>query len=102
MRRIPKVHTNDRLINQLQQNFAQALEPLLSNPITQGVLLTSVKLTSGANQVQHGLGRAPQGWIPVRVRGSATLYDEQDTNSTPSLTLSLVTSADVTVDLYVF
>jgi len=98
----PKVQTTDRLINQIQDNVARAIQSVLTGPLSNASLLTSVSLVSGANVINHGLGRKLQGWIPVRVRASATIYDTQDSNSTPALTLQLTASADVTVDLIVF
>jgi len=42
------------------------------------------------------------GWNPTRIRASATIFDTQDSNQTPQLTLNLVASANVVVDLLVF
>ncbi len=99
---IPKVQTDNRLINQLQQNILTPLEQLSRLPLSSGVILTSQVLASGANVINHTLGRNLQGWFPVRVRASATFYDTQDTNPIPDRTLNLTASAAVTVDLFVF
>ena len=85
-----------------QTAWASEINPVLSNALVQGVLLKSVKLSSGSNVINHGLGRVLQGWIPVRIRASATMYDTQDANPSPGLTLQLTVSAAVTVDIYVF
>src|SRR4051812_1645240 len=98
---IPRVQTDDRNINQLQANINNAVSPLLKNPVTHGVLQT-VTLASGSNTINHNLGRALQGWIIVRQRGSAQVYDSQDSNTNQDLTLILVSSAGVTVDIYCF
>lgn len=86
----------------MQTNWATQLNPVISNPITQGIILKSVALTTGANVVNHRLGRPLQGWIIVRQRSSGTAYDTQDSNSMPQLTLQLTSSANMIVDLYVF
>lgn len=99
---IARVQTEDRNVNQLQSNIAKALNPVLSNPISSGSILTGISLKAGANTVSHKLNRILQGWVLVRQRQVATIYDTQDTNNNPSLTLTLVSSADVVVDLYVF
>lgn len=99
---IPLVQSPDRLLNQVQQNFRQALNPVLSNDLVFGRVLSSVALASGSNTVQHGLGRPLTGWFIVRIRASATVYDTQDANSTPSDTLLLTASAPATVDIYVY
>lgn len=85
-----------------QTQWAQMLNPLVSNPTLKNIVLKNVKLVTGTNNISHRLGRDLQGWNPTRVRGPATIYDIQDTNPTPELTLLLVSDADVMVDLAVF
>lgn len=102
MNSLPLVQTDDRNINQIQRYTKTALDPLLKNPVLNGNLLTSVSLSSGSNTISHGLNRNLQGWIMVRVRSSATFYDTQDSNPSPNLTLTLVASANVVCDIYVF
>jgi hypothetical protein len=86
----------------MQTNWKSQLDPLLVAPLNQGQVLKSVTLKMGTNVINHLLARPLQGWFPTRVRANATLYDTQDANPYPSLTLMLVASADVVVDLYVF
>lgn len=86
----------------MQTQWSQAIDPILINPLNSASVLKSVSLTSGANVVNHLLGAPLQGWYCSRIRASATVYDTQDTNQTPQLTLNLVASADVVVDLVVF
>ena len=102
LKAIPRVQTDDRQINQLQQNFISAINQLMDTSILSGVLLTNVALVSGDNSVNHKLGKTLTGWIVVRKRAAADIYDKQGTNATPTQTLALNTSADVMVDLYVF
>lgn len=97
-----KLVTQDRVINQLQQNVEQVLNPLLGQPLNSGNILTSISLNSGSNTIDHKLGRKLQGWFTVRVRSSATIFDTQDSNPTPQLNLLLTASANVVVDLFVF
>lgn len=102
MQSIAQVQSDDRNMNQLQQNISTAVTPLLRNPVLNGIILDNVSLVMGANSVQHKLNRKLQGWVLVRVRNDATIYDTQDSNPTPEVTLHLVASADVIVNLYVF
>lgn len=106
MARLFRVQTFDRIINQMQDNIANLLEPTAttveSNPLLAGKILTSVALALGANIIQHTLGRTLKGWFIVRQRASGTIYDTQDANVTPEVTLQLTASAAVTVDIYVF
>jgi len=97
---LPILHGDDTV--QMQTKWAAQLNPIIDNPISQGILLKNQVLVSGANVINHKLGRKLQGWIVTRIRASATLYDTQDANSSPALTLQLTASAGVTVDLYVF
>lgn len=86
-----------------QDRWASILNPVLKNPTTSTLLLQNVILISGNNVVNHRLGRKLQGWYPVRFHGAyAQLYDTQDTNQSPELTLNLNASAGVTIDLVVF
>lgn len=87
---------------QLMTKWAAILNPFLDNPPNNSLVLKNIHLSTGSNVVNHFLGRPLQGWKPTRVRASATLYDTQDTNQTPQLTLVLVASAAVVVDLEVF
>lgn len=89
-------------LSQTQDTWAQALDPIISNPLINGTLLKNVALVSGTNVINHKLSRSLVGWIPTRVRTSATFYDAQDQNQTPQLTLVLIASADSNIDLWVF
>jgi len=103
MRRFQKLNTDDAVVNRLQDNLSQALDPITSNPLLDRRVLTVQSLVTGStNYVAHGLGRPLQGWSIVRQRGSASVYDAQDSNPNPSLTLALVTSGNVVVDIEVF
>jgi hypothetical protein len=96
-----KITTSDRVTNQIQDNITKVVNPLTNIPLNSGSLLQSVSLVSGVNSVNHKLGRALVGWFIVRQRAAASVYDTQDTNLTPTLTLILVSSANVVVDLFV-
>lgn len=100
--RITLVQSTDRNMNQLQQNINEAMQPLLQNALLNGQLLANVKLLSGPNIINHGLGRVLQGWLIVRQRAAGTVYDLQDANTQPALTLALTASANTNVDLYVY
>jgi len=100
---IARVQTQDRLINQLQNNMITSLQPITSNLIVTGNIIQSVALVAGqVNTINHGLNRILNGWQLVRVRSQSTVWDDQDNNSNPASTLLLQCSANVTVDIYVF
>jgi hypothetical protein len=100
---LPILQTEDQDLMLMQTRWASQLNPVIALPWSTGVLLKSVVLASGSNTINHLLARNLQGWIPVRFHGGfAQIYDTQDTNTMPSLTLKLTSSAGVTVDLLVF
>ncbi len=85
-----------------QTTWATQLDPIIANPLTSSIILKNVSLAAGTNVINHRLGRNLQGWNPTRIRAAATIYDLQETNQTPQLTLVLVASAPVIIDLAVF
>ena len=97
-----KTIPGDRKLDKVQKNVEQALTPLLQSLVLDGVFLQNVQLSSGVNNVAHQLGRRLNGWIIVRKRANAQIWDEQDSNATPTRTLRLQASADAIVDLWVF
>jgi predicted RNA binding protein YcfA (HicA-like mRNA interferase family) len=99
---LPQFQSNDKDFSLMQNAWATILNPVIALPINKGLILKNIALVTGSNKVNHRLGRKLQGWFLVRKRGSADIYDEQDSNQMPSLTLSLNSSADVTVDIFVF
>lgn len=100
--KIYRLQSENREINQLQLNIINGVNALIGLPLNQGTLIQEVDLVTGANVVNHTLGRALVGWILTRVRANATVFDTQDLNPNPGLTLFLTASADVTVDLWCF
>lgn len=86
----------------MQTTWASAIDPVINNPIINGLILQNISLTTGTNVINHKLGRKLQGWYITRVRSSVTIYDTQDSNQTPELTLILVASAPATINLAVF
>ena len=78
------------------------LDVLLGNPSLNCSILQDVSLANGTTVINHRLGRKLQGWRVVRIDGAATIYDQQDSNPNPQLTLVLVSSAAVITSLEVF
>jgi hypothetical protein len=100
---LKKIGLKDKDSQKLQQNIENAIEPIIRKAIIDGVLLKNLCLTPGtSNEIRHGLGRAPQGWIVVRKRADARIWDVQDFNANPSRTLSLAVSHNVEIDLWIF
>ncbi len=99
---LPIFITADKNMVMMQNQWSSQLNQVLNNPITQGIIIPNVQLTTGVNAISHKLGNMLRGWVLTRQRGPATIYDAQATNPFPQLTLNLNASADVNVDIYVF
>lgn len=99
---LPIFQTESRDLGMLQTKWASILNPIVNAQQNKSIILENVSLINGITKVNHLLGRKLQGWKIVRQRASASIYDTQDSNSTPELTLSLVSNAAVVVDIEVF
>ncbi len=99
---LPIFKTDDKDLILLQNKWSSILNPIISNPATSSLILKNVQLSSGTNVINHKLGRKLQGWNIVRLRGAASIYDDQDSNSMQDLTLVLVSNTQVLVDIEVF
>jgi len=86
----------------MQTKWAAILNPVISNELNQCSILKSVNLSIGNNIINHLLGKKLSGWFIVRQRALAEIFDTQDLNPTPNLTLTLTSNAIVTVDIAVF
>lgn len=79
--------------------WATQINPFLALPILKGIMLADVTLKVGDNNINTLLARKQQGWLVVDKTGVATVYRSKPFNST---TLTLNSSAPVTVSLWVF
>ena len=102
MAALPKFQTKIPELSLMQDSWISRLNPILANPGNSVSILPSVVLTPGTNVINHKLGQPLQGWYIVRQRQAATIYDTQDTNQSPSLTLTLVSNVPAVIDLVVF
>ena len=86
-------------LSRLQTTWKSLLNPLLANQWTQGQLLTDIDLINGATTINHKLSRQMVGWTIADQNASASIYRSQPLNAT---TLTLTSSAAVTVNIWVF
>lgn len=89
-------------LKMMQTRWRGILNPLLQRPTNNISILKNVSLKIGSNTINTLLGAPLQGWFIVRQRGAASIYDTQDSNQSPDLTLNLTSSADVSVDVAIF
>lgn len=92
-------HTDSRDLTLLQTSWKVELDPVLANPLVNGIFRKGIALINGATTINHLLGRKQQGFILTDINGSASVYRSQPFNN---LTLTLTSNAVVTVDIYVF
>lgn len=83
----------------MQTRWASQLNPILTNPMTNMSIIENVQLQSGVNVINTLLGRNQQGWVITDIQGPATIYRSASFNA---LTLTLTSSAAVTVSIGVF
>lgn len=99
-RGVKTLNTGDDILNRLQDNLIQAIEPLTKVPISNGILLSNISLSSGSNTVQHGLGRQPLGMVVTgNVTGAALSYTVTNATST---TIPVTASIATTASFWVF
>lgn len=99
---LPLITTKNQDLSLLQSKWKSILDPIAASPSANVSILKNVSLNTGLNTINHLLGRKLQGWRLVRLRASSTIFDQQDSNTMPELTLVLNASAPVVVDLEVF
>lgn len=101
--RVPfsKITPANQDLQALQTNVAATLDPLLNLELLDGRLISNVALVSGADTlVNHGLGRAPLGWIVAGQDANAVIWETA--SPAPNKVLSLRASATVTANLIIF
>jgi len=99
---LPLIQTMVKDLSLLQTRWKSLLDVLLGNQSLQTSILSNITLINGKNVINHKLGRKLIGWRIVRLRAAASLYDRQDSNQTPDLTLILMSNATVVADIEVF
>ena len=77
----------------IEQAVANTLDPIVAIPWMGGVLLEDVSLTSGANTIDHKLGREIRGWFVVRIQGATATYPVETASDSTSLSLTIGANA---------
>ncbi len=96
---LPIFNTQDRTLSMMQTQWASQINPVLSNPLTNPLILKGINLVIGANTINHMLGHTLQGWVLTDVDGAAVIYRSQPKNN---LTLTLTSDAAVVADILVY
>lgn len=96
-----RVRTEDGDIKQLQDAVANTLQTITQREILDGVLLTDIYVATGAaRDIEHKLGRKPRGYVVVKRDAESEIWDSE--SDLPNSFLSLNSSANVTISLWVF
>lgn len=100
---IEKIKTTDSDLSAVQDNIVRSLSSLLVKEILDGQILKNISLASGSiNKVSHLLSRPVTGYIVIKKNANATIWDSESSNAQKDLFLTLNTSANCTVSLWVF
>lgn len=83
----------------METSWAALLNPVLANPMSNGIFLTGINLINGVVTINHLLGKKMQGWLITDINAAATIFR---TTAFNDKTLTLSCNATVTVNLYVF
>lgn len=81
--------------------WAQQLNPVIANLLVNGILLKDQELINGTTVINHRLGRNPQGWFLSAPKGAAVVYQASQ-QPNPTLTLTVVSNAAITTDVWVY
>lgn len=84
---------------QMENTWATVIDPVLSFPPNQGLILTGIKLIAGINVINHKLGRLLQGYVITDQDAQSSIYKSQPFNK---LTLTLTSTGACTIRLWVF
>jgi hypothetical protein len=100
MAQLPDIHSATCPdLNNLSTHWRSMLNPALAQPMLGVNIIPNIQLAVGPNVINHKLGQQMQGWFVTDIQGMATIYRSAPMNST---TLTLTSSAAVTINLGVF
>ena len=95
-------HTGDVQQDRAQRLAQQTADAVNALPFLKGNWIKAKPIGTSATVIDHGLGRAWQGYLITRMRADARVYEAATQPADPKKQLSLQASSAVTVDLYVF
>lgn len=101
-----QITVQDRLMQTIQTNAAQAVTQLESQPFVGGNLIHSITLTAGQdNLVPHQLGRQPVMWTLAGLDANAIVWSPNssalDGTNMDDIQINLQCSASCTISLWI-
>lgn len=93
-----KLQHPDQLINRIQDNVSNAVNPVTSIQFLDGQQLTDITLQAGVpTEVSHRLQKPVSNYWVTKLNANAVIWDQGST----STTITLVASATATINLWV-
>lgn len=92
--------TDDRQVNELQQNARRAGAQARANPMANGRLLEGIVLVNGTTTISHGLGRPIRGMIMCAMSAEALWAFSK--GLTPAQNFVISANSGTTVDIWVY
>lgn len=97
---LPIMTNNDNSsFSRMQTQWSEQLNPLIANPMLNGIFLTSITLVAGVNVINHKLSKKQQGWFITDIDSAVSIYRSQPFNAQ---TLTLTSSGSAVINLWVF
>lgn len=82
-----------------QNRWATDLDPLIKNVLTQGTLISNIKITNGVNIINHLLSKKQTGFFITDINAAAVIYRSQPLNDK---TLTLTSNATCIISVWMF
>ena len=102
-KRLQRIQPTSEDVRQLQDNVERVINPVLTVPLNDGLLITNVEVFSGIGvEVPHRLQRVPVGWFLVSPNADVRVWEDQENNPSRSRILLLRASADAVASIFVF
>jgi len=93
----------DSDLYRVQDVLTEVLLPITNSPIIDGVLTDSQSVTTSFQNLAHGLGRLPVGWVVVAPNADARVWEDSAANNPdPTKFIRVKASAAVTCKFWVF
>lgn len=102
MKDIALVQTDNKDVNQAQQNIKQSISPLISNPANSGHMVKGQKLVAGANTINHGLGHTITGYYIASTSAPISYSDNIQGGGNLSQSFVLTVNVAATANIYCF
>lgn len=99
-----RVNPKNEEIQRVESSLVNTFQSLVNNPLLANLVIKkAIVLTSGVdNIVEHGVGKAPNGWIIVDQNTDAIVYKSSTVNTMPNTSIILNTNKTVTVNILFF